>query len=856
MTFRIKNLLIASLMAAVTAATGSAQVVSGMGSLPLYFEARGQAGDTQFLARSRDGEVLISANGAELNLRNEATVQAQFLGASPQAQIHGDAELAAKINYLTGNNPAQWRTGIPTFSKVRIENLYPGVDAVYYGNQQQLEYDLNVAPGASPEPIVIRFTGVDKISVNAQGQLALFAGKSEIDQARPVMYQTVAGVRREIEGGYKILDARTVGFTIGQYDHRLPLVIDPILSFSTYFGGLAGTGAYAMALYTNDNSVFITGSTLSENVGTNSYQTNYQGGIHYGDAYVAKFNLPGPGRPNAELAYCTYLGGAHEDLGDAIAVDSAGRVFVGGYTDSTNFPVKNPPAGVSTNIGGTIIFDVYQFDGFVAELDPTGTTLIYSTYLGGSGADGVFGLAIDSADNAYATGYTFSTNFPVLNPIPFKLAGRTNTSLGYLACTNTFFNCNAFITKINAGGAGVGFSTYFGGNNYDVGTAIAVDSANNVFVTGYTSSTNFPNTNAFQPFLNQNDSNIVYRLDAFVAKLAPTPTHLNLVYSTFLGNTNDDEAHAIAVDSQDAAYVTGWTTSTNFYNNRKTTIPSYVTNNADYIINTTNVFLTKITNNVDNSSAGNRAGIDYSVVFGGHKEDIGYGVAVDAAGDAFVTGSSTSGNFYTNNYIGFLRATNSGYHDAFVTAFDPVCSNVLYSVHLGGTKEDYGYAIAVDADSSAYVVGVTKSTNFPVTVAITNMPVYNDYQQTLGGTNDGFIAKIIMAPSEPALSIAAVKPNKVTLSWSAEPEVQPAFGTFSLQSSPLFLMTNFESQATMRVTNGVTVTILTNQVTVTNWLTTTNWVTYTNAATLIGSNNVITLPATNGFQFFRLYQHP
>jgi len=830
MTFRIKNLFAATLALAWATANVSAQVVSSLGNLPLYFEAQGRGGAAQFLAHSHDGQVLISAAGAQINLNN-ATVRAQFLGANPRAKIRGDAELGGKINYFTGSDPAQWRTGIPTFCQVRIGNLYPGVDAVYYGNQRQLEYDLNLAPGVSPQQVAIRFSGVDKLSVNPQGQLALFAGGSEIDQAKPVIYQWVAGVRREIDGGYKIVDAQTVAFAVGRYDHRLPLVIDPILSYSTYFGGISGTTAYAVALDTNDNTIFVAGQTLSSNLttnkslmGTNAFQTKYQGGVNYGDAFIAKFNQPGTNALATNLVYLTYLGGSNEDLASAIAVDPAGHAYVAGYTDSPNFPLLNSIPGVTNKIGGAILYGYYPFDAFVTELTADGSGLVYSTYLGGSGADGANAIAVDAAGNAYVTGYTFSTNFPVLNPVPFQLKGRTNATLGILACTNTYFNCNGFIAKIAAGGTHLAYSSYFGGNNYDVGTGIAVDNSSNVYVTGYTSSTNFPNQNAFQPYLNQS-SNLIFNLDAYVAKLGETNSTPYVIYSSFLGSSNDDEGYHLALDSKGAAYVVGWTTSPYFPNTRTNLLFEGVTNNLINGIATTNVFLTKITN-----SAANVAGIAYSTIFGGFRVDIAYGVAVDPAGDAFVAGSASSLVFPTTNTLGFLRATNSGINDAFVTAFDPACSNVLYSVMFGGANEDAAYAIAVDSASTAYVVGQTASIAFPVTTASTNFPIYSAEQSVRNGTNNAFLAKILINQFELPLVITPVVTNsisngktnhitdKVTLSWRDYTE--PEIGSYALLTT-----TNLAKP---------------------------NWQLLSVAPTLSGNTNYLTLPATNAYRFFRL----
>ncbi len=747
----------------------AAQLATVPASLPLCFEAgQGRAASPAlFIAHGQNCQFLISPAEAQIVLRKTAgaaAVRMQFAGASAQAQISGDTELPGKINYLIGNDAAQWRTGVAMFAKVRVGELYPGVNLVYYGNQQQLECDFTVAPGAKPDAIAIHFDGVDKVAIGQQGELILTLGDAEIRQPKPVIYQIVGGARHEINGGYRLVDARTAGFDIGQYDRTLPLVIDPILSYSTFFGGNNGTTAWAVAVDTN-GFVYVAGQTFSTkftnwSVPNGAYPTNFHGGTLTGDAFVAKFDNLG-----TNLIYFTYLGGSADDLASSIAVDGQGHAFVTGSTDSPDFPITNAIPG-HTNIGGTYskTFGSYPTDAFVAEINTNGTNLIFSTYLGGSGMDGANGIALDSSNNIYVTGFTFSTNFPATNAIPYHLAGRTNTVLDHLACTNSvYFNANAFIAKIGPGGSPLVYSSYFGGNNFDVGEGIAVDSSNFVYVTGFTASTNFPTTNAvvqqlvwtnvvvtqqntnyipvtnyvWDGYLLNGTTNHTSTYDAFVAKFDSTGT--NLLYSTFLGGTNNDVAYAIAVDNLGAAYVTGWTISSNFPNTTASQ-PNGLINNYIYgYVVTTNAFLTKITN----SSA--QAGIACSTVFGGtnFNIDIGHGVAV-AAGYVFVTGSTSSTNFPGFNSPNLVRATNSGGNDAFVAVFDMNAFVPGYAAFLGGVNDDFGYGIAVDPLGDAYIVGQTLSPNFPT---------LNARQTTFTGTNDAFLAKIILFVPAPVITL-------------------------------------------------------------------------------------------------------
>ena len=740
------------------------QSLAGLGHLPLYFEAgpAPASGPARFITRGCNYQFSLSPAEVQITLRKTglkpAAVRMDFAGSNPEAQMSGDNELPGKVNYLMGNDPAAWRTGVPTFARVRVGQLYPGVDLVYYGNQRQLEYDFTLAPGTDPDMIKIHFAGVDKISIGGQGELILALGRDEIRQPAPVIYQTVAGTRQAVDGGYRVISRNTVAFAIGKYDHQLPLVIDPVLSFSTYFGGNSSDNAWSIALDTN-GFIYIAGQTLSKQMSatnpapfstTGAFQTNFAGGSTTGDAFVAKFDNQG-----SNLVYLTYLGGSVDDVALCIFVDNAGNAFVGGYTDSANFPVT--PGAISTNISGVPdkYVHLYPVDGFVTELNPGGSNLVYSTYLGGGQADGVYGIAVDSADNAYVTGFTSSTNFPTTNALPFQLAGTTNTLLNYLACPYShYFNNNAFVAEIASNGTALKFSTYLGGTNYDWGNSIAVDSSNYIYVTGFSASTNFPTTNALQQqfvyvtptnamstnqifttniingYLLNGSSNLTTAYDAFVTKLAPGGT--GWVYSTFLGGTNSDVANGIAVDGSGNAYVTGWTVSTNFPDTVTgiTNLYNGLSNNAAFVSPLiTNAFLTQIT------WSGSNAAIGYSAVFGGTNfgGDVGYGVTVDPSGNVFVVGASTSTNFPAINTPGLLGTTNAGGSDVFVIVFTSNAAGVLYSGYLGGSGNDYGYGIAVDSQTNVYITGLTASANFPT---------FFPYQSSLQGPSDAFLAKI------------------------------------------------------------------------------------------------------------------
>jgi Immunoglobulin I-set domain/Immunoglobulin domain/Beta-propeller repeat len=707
--------------------------------LPLYFEAnQGQADSpARFIARGRNSLFLISPATAQFVLAKTSaspaasarSVKLQFLGANNRAPVSGAEELSGKINYFVGDDPAHWRTGVATFARVRVRQLYPGINLDYHGNQRRLEYDFTVAPGADPHAIAIRFEGADKVSINPAGELVLNLGNGEIVQPKPLMYQTVRGARREVAGGYKMLDSRTVSFAIGDHDRRQALVIDPLLSYATYFGGNGADAAWAVAVDPNDGSVYVAGQTTSTQfknwvIPPGSVQTNFQGGSITGDAFVAKLDNLG-----TNLLYLAYLGGSGEDLATAITVDGQGNAYVAGATASPNFPTTtNAP---ERHISGTATAGGYPLDSFIAKLNPGGSNLLYSTYLGGSAADGATAIALDSSNNVYMTGYTYSTNLPA-TPGAYQTSLQA-TNWAYQA----YYNANAFLAEIAASGTNLLYVSYFGGTNFDAGEGIAVDRSNCVYVDGFTGSVNFPNTNSFQKYLN-GTTNATRAYDAFVAKF--TPGFGNLAYATFLGGTNSEVAYRLAVDGSGKAYATGWTDSTNFPNTVNLPgLANGLANNAVYGYPvTTNAFLTQVVWN------GTNAAIGYSAVFGGTNFgiDIGYGVTLDPAGDAFVVGATTATNFPANAPDA-LAAANTGGFDAFVTVFSPNAGALLYSGCLGGAANDFGYGIAADSAGNAYFVGQTLSANFPT----------NDARQAaLNGTSDAFLAEIILTVVPPDIA--------------------------------------------------------------------------------------------------------
>jgi hypothetical protein len=623
-----------------------------------------------------------------------AAVRVKLLGANPHAKATGEEELPGKANYFIGNDPKKWRTNLPTYAQVRYQGVYPGVDLVYYGNQGgQLEYDFVVAPGADPSAIALDVGAVREpprahrdapLQSTADGGLVISTEIGPVQLEKPLIYQEDSGWRREIPGGYVLKNAHEVAFRVGAYDPTRPLVIDPVLAYSTYLGGNEGDYGEGIAEDASGNT-YVAGSTESSDFPTSAgaFQTALAGGVN---VFVTKLNPTG-----TALVYSTYLGGNGPDYGDGIAVDSSGNAYVTGRTDSTNFPTT--AGAFQTALQATL---AGRANAFVTKLSPSGSALVYSTYLGGTNFDGGDAIAVDSSGNAYVTGWTASTNFPTT-------AGAFQTALA----SPVGYGGNAFVTKLNPTGTAPVYSTYLGGNLVDVAHGIAVDSSGNAYVTGGTRSPNFPTTaGAFQ-------TSLAGFSNAFVTRLNSTGSAL--VYSTYLGGSNKDEAYGIALDSSADPFVTGETMSSNF----PITPGAFQT----ALAGSENAFVTKL----------NPAGtaLIYSTYLGGSGQDSAYGIAVDSSGNANVTGPATSSNFPTT--AGAFQTSLAGTANAFVTTLNASGSALVYSTYLGGSSADSGYGIALDALGNAYVTGSTESSNFPTTTGA--------FQTSLQGLTNAFVAK-------------------------------------------------------------------------------------------------------------------
>ena len=697
-----------------------------LAKLPARFEANAGQADARvrFISRGAGHTLLLTAEGATLALRTDGgreegarlapslraqgesarasradapsfrVVGMKFVGANTRAAVSGEGRLAGRVNYFVGRDPSKWRANVETFAAVRYRELYPGVDLVYHGGAgDRLEYDFVLAPGADHRPIRLRFEGAERLSLGAGGELLLHTKAGTLRQGAPVVYQQRGGVRREVAGRYELRGAREVGFRLGEYDPTLPLVIDPVLVYSTHF-----PYSYEMTVDTA-GAVYVVGTTGTFNgdfpVTPGAFQTTPRGST---DAYVAKLNPEG-----TELSYLTYLGGGTPgnfdngfEYGEGVAVDSAGNAYVTGNTYSTDFPVLNAFQPASGG-GGS--------DGFVAKLNPTGSALVYSSYLGGSETEWSKSVAVDAAGSAHVFGNTFSADFPVRNALQPARKGSDDF----------------FVTKVAPDGKTLDYSTYLGGTGSEVGYLgeLALDAAGAAYVAGTSYSIDYPVTaGAYQPVPKAHPEG--FSPDAVVTKIAPGGA--SLAYSTYLGGSDTEFVYALAVDATGQAHVAGLTNSTDF----PTLNALQPAPRSDYF----DGFVAKL------NAAG--SALVYSTYLGGPPKHIcgperlenipvlcgggdGVGaVATDAAGNAYVTGF-TGSDVFPAPTADALQPRLSGTLDAYLIKLGPTGQS-LYATHLGGSSADEGVDVHADAAGAVYLLGFTASDDFPAVNAFRDAP--------------------------------------------------------------------------------------------------------------------------------------
>jgi hypothetical protein len=722
------------------------------GKLPLVFEANHGQADPQvrFLLRGSRYTAFLTSGSMILSLRpadvapmqptgdvaapnistqsQNTTLQFKLLGSAQNPAVIGEDLQPGSVNYFIGRDPTKWRTHVPTYARVRYKNVYPGIDLVYYGNHRQLEYDFAVSPGTDPGQIEFEIQGGNQINLDANGNLTLQTGSNSLYFQSPIVYQESKGLRLPVHGSYILKDPTHVAFQLGQYDPSKPLVIDPVLVYGTYLGG-SGTEQASGIAVDGSGSVYIAGYTdspsfLLTTLGAPATNSNH--------IFVAKLDSTG-----SNLVYADYIGGNGDDYGIGLALDSAKNVYVTGSTTSSNFPSVNPYQAVEPG----------SYSGFLTKISADGSSLSYSTYLGGNGFDQPVGVAVDTLGEAYVAGTTTSQNFPVVNANqPAALANQDGLYGDY-----------GFVAKFAADGSSLIYSTFLAGNSnvvQDCGTpcwptpytavsAIALDPNGSAYVTGTTNTYNFPFTPGAYLTSNstQQDGTI-----GFVTKFSGAGS---LDYSTYLygSSGNPIGIGAIAVDGSGAAYIAGTVISDGTFPITSTTIcdPGVYGFGCSY------TFVTKFDPTAST--------LMYSTFLGPNNYASPQSIALDSNDNAYVLANTVSADFGTNN--GIEGYTNGD--DLLLVEIDASATTELFATYLGGNGNDFGNGIALDANGNIYVAGSTNSADFPVTQGA--------LQNILGGNSDAFLLKIgpTSTPSV-ALSPASLQYAAEALGLTSQPQ--------------------------------------------------------------------------------------
>jgi hypothetical protein len=711
----------------------AARARTTFGRLPLTFEEnRGQtSGQVKFLSRGKGYTAFLTAGGMVLSLRPgrsgadpgahqvpSAILQFQLSKANRKSVAVGEDPQPGKVNYFFGNNPALWHTSVPTYGRVRYKNVYPGIDLVYYGNRQQLEYDFAVAPGADPTRIQFAISGAEQIQIGEAGDLILTTAAGELHFQTPILYQESAGQRIPVQGGFVLTDANHIGFQLANYDSSKPLVIDPVLLYSTYLGGSGADQATGIAV-DSTGSVYVVGYTDSTDFPLATLGALPSSTDH---VFVAKLDPTG-----SNLVYADYLGGNNEDYGAALALDSANNVYLTGSTESSNFPVVNA-------------FQAQQpgpYSGFLTKISAAGSALLYSTYFGGNSFDQPTGIAIDSLGHVHIAGFTSSQNFPTAHAYqPTALPNEDSLYGNY-----------GFLSKFSSDGSALVYSTFVAGNSnvvqdcgspcwptpYNVVSALALDANGNAYVAGTTNTYNFPATSG--AYLASNTT----QQDATVGFVTKFNSAGSLAYSTYFYGSSGDPIgiSAIAVDASSSAYITGTADSDGTF----PITTSAICDPNTYFFGCSYGFVTKF------DSTG--SSLLYSTFLGPNNFASPVSVAVDSVGDAYILASGSSDAFQTNNAI---EPYSSG-QDLLLVELDPAAGSQLLATYLGGGSDDFASGLALDASGNIYIAGSTGSTDFPI------LP--QAFQSVSGGSTDAFVAKIGPA-SSPAVGF-----TPVSLTYSA-----------------------------------------------------------------------------------------
>jgi hypothetical protein len=608
----------------------------------------------------------------------QIALRVRFVFSTARAQIVGQEPLAAKVNHFIGKDPANWQQGVPTYGSILYRNLYPGTDLRYRGTGGRLKYDLLLHPGAQVGRISLAYAGADQLRVNSAGQLEIETAWGTLVEEAPLAWQDgPLGLREAVDVHYEVGPEGWVGFQVGAYDPTRLLVIDPTLRYGTYLGGKDKELSHGLALDGAGN-VYVTGSTQSFDFPTTSgaYERNDSGSK---DVYVSKLSADG-----SQLLFSTFVGGSDDEDGYGLALDAASNVLVTGFTASSNFPTSSDAFDRGHNGG--------EKDVFILRLSADGGTLQASTYVGGVGEENAYSIAPSGSD-IVVSGYTGSGDFPTT---PGAYDRGQNGDI------------DAFVLKLASDGSELKFSTLVGGSNEEIGWRLALDSAGNPVIGGYTGSADFPTTaGAYDRTANGNQ-------DAYIAVLSADGS--SLLRSTFVGGTGDELSRDFVLDGADNVIVTGPTDS-----------PDFPTSSGAYergYAGSRDFFVMKL--------AANLGSLPYSTYVGGGKDDYARGVGLDDQGNVVVVGDTASSDFPTTSDA--LDRVLGGDRDAVLLQMSSNLSALLYSTYLGGSQGEQAHMVRMWNGSDAIVFGHTESTGFPTTSGA--------YDTGYNGGQDAFVVQL------------------------------------------------------------------------------------------------------------------
>jgi hypothetical protein len=693
--------LLFAMVAALTSAAAAPKLARPVRTQQLAFEPNDpqSSSPVQFTSRAQNYTVFLNSyeatvvfrapeqrpipqNGSAKNTEPPIDfVSLHLLNSNRSAMPQVEQPLPAKANYFLGSDPQKWRANVPIFARVRYPSVYKNVDLVYYGADSQLEYDFVIQPGGDPKSIRFSLDAARRPAIDRNGDLTLQVGNAQFALRKPATYQLIAGQKHHVSAEFQPSGHDSFGIHVEDYDRSLPLIVDPVLAYSTFLGGSADEGIFGIA-FDEEGNIYVAGETSSADFPNKDAVQKHVVGSY--DVFVSKFDPTG-----TQLIYSTYLGGSAFDHAIGIRIDESGSAYVAGITQSPDFPVKNARQPALAGIS----------NGFIAKLSPSGSELVFSTYLGGRNFDQILALALDKHKHLYVAGSTNSRDFPVTAKAFQKVCDG--------AANGGFCIGDAFVTQFDESGKNLVYSTYLGGRGYDTAGGLAVDDEGHAYIAGQTYSTDFPTKRGYQ-------SSLSGFADAFVTKLNPSGSEV--LFSTFLGGSSFDGANDLALDRQGNVYVTGITGSTDF----PMVQPFQSKNQGGQF----DGFLAKL--DLQTSQ------LIYSTYVGGNGIDYPFRIAVNGRGEASIVGFTSSTNFPLLNPI--QASYRGGITDAFVFTLDRTGERPRFSTYLGGSGDEFGYTITIGCRDSVWVGGSSSSKDFPIVDA---------FQSTYaGGPFDAFLSRI------------------------------------------------------------------------------------------------------------------